>query len=662
MKQIIKHSLPVLALLCSVPALANVVPTILPRSESWQAARELVGTRDQVNLYGKDSLYGTFFMMPGYDRTFKDHRITEMLFCDALATGTTSSGCCSTNCCSSIKISGSQVTSRGAKDLLADYFGLPTDFQSTISFCPQISNFFMDFNLYLGFDEWLEGLYFKIHAPFVHTRWELGFCEKNITAGVLDMPVGYFNSDLTQGGVIANNPRGVLNASLLHKFEDFVANEKTPNLGTTVTFEPLRHAKMYKCTKSENKLSDIQMALGWNFWQNEDYHFGLSIRADAPTASKLRGTYLFEPLVGNGHHWALGGGVSAHWTAWRSEDEINDFSFYLEGNVEHLFKAHQCRTFDLCCKPLSRYMLAEKMTSTISGGLVATDSTAPNAQFNNLFTSVANLTTMNVDVSADVAGNVALMLAWNHRNWGFDLGYEFFGQSSEKICKRCCDDCCCTNNTTSFAENTWALKGDAYVYGFINSGGLTPTLSGATALSATENSATIFAGTNAGLANTYTNLGVDNKKLAEATAGNLVEIGYTTTPLQVYSSFPSIFIKQSDIDMTGVRIIDHKIFGHIQYNWKNHEDWIPYFGVGGEVQFGHRDSKCCPSSCDSSCNSCCTSSCGSSCSSSCGSSCSGSCSSSCNSCNSCCDSKCNEGRNAGLWVWGIWVKGGVSFD
>lgn len=642
MKRMSKHFLSALALLSTASMWAHVVTTILPRSESWQAARELVGTRDQVNLYGKDWLYGTFFVMPGYDQTFRSREITELLFDDALSDASPAgSGV-------GVKISGSQVEDRGSNDLLAEYFGLAPDFQSMIKFEPKISNFFMDFNFYLGLDRWVEGLYFRIHAPFVHTRWQLGFCEQLPHAGQLPYAAGYFNGDLIPSGVLADNPVGVLHANLLQKFADYAINEKTPNLGNTVRFEPLRHAKMYTCAKSANKLSDIQMALGWNFWQREDYHFGLQLRSAAPTGSRVRGTYLFEPLIGNGHHWELGGGLDAHWLFWRAEDDINHFfSLYVDANLTHLFKTRQCRTFDLCGKPLSRYMLAQKMTNEVTGGLSKTHDGSASAQCANVFTPVANLTTLKVDSSVGFAGELVLMLAWNHHNWNFDIGYDYFGQSSEHISTGNCDVCC----PSQFAENTWTLKGDAYVYGFnLNTGGTS--LINPTGLSAAESQATIFAGTNVGQTDAYyTNPGVDAAAPASNTTGSLYEIGYSrpADALEVNSSFDPIFIKESDIDLRGVRISDQKIFAHISYTWREHENWIPYFGVGGEVQFSPREDDCCPTgnpqlNCAMSCT---TGGCKNTCS---------------NSCSACDNDDCDEGRESGLWSWGIWLKGGVSFD
>ena len=93
----------------------------------------------------------------------------------------------------------------------------------------------------------------------------------------------------------------------------------------------------------------------------------------------------------------------------------------------------------------------------------------PTAQFANVFTPVANLTTIPVDVSYAVQGEVILKFAYTHCNFQWDLGYDFWGRSCAKICKRC--DCC----DNGFQDNVWGLKGDAFVFGFPGDFGLVPT-------------------------------------------------------------------------------------------------------------------------------------------------------------------------------------------
>lgn len=620
---------------------AEVVPLYTIRSQSTNAAFELAGWEHQVNLFKTEKkLYGSFSITPAFFSSYKPERIAQSLFCDALAPD-----CCDSTC-PSINIQGSLVPHRTSNALLAEYFGLSTDFSSIVSFQPRIRNFMVDFNFYLGLERIAKGLFFRVHAPVVRSWWELNFCEHDINAGTAPYFLGYFNPTLN-----GENPNeyGVAHSALLQSFQSYVVDGKTPTI-SGVTWEPLNFAKMYRCRLEETQLSDLQMALGWNFLDKEDYHFGVEVRAAAPTATRPSACYLFEPLVGNGRCWEVGGGLTTHWTMWHSAEEASEFGVYFDANIMHLFKAKQCRTFDLCGKPLSRYMLAAKFASP-AVALNNVDLHAPSAQFQGFYTTLANITTFPVNVEIGVQGDLALMFAYTHNNYTFDFGYGFYGRSKEKICRRC-EDCCCTGAQT-FAENTWALKGDAVMYGFRQDQESGLLVGPGIALSASESGATVFGGTNNppdGLNDLdwWQNPGVDYPEFVQSGALPLFtkQVGVDGGGEPLQSSFNPIFIKESDIDYTGTRIISNKLFAHFSYAWNDHEDWVPYLGLGGQVEFGHRDSRCCQASCNAGCG--CTTSCNA-------------CQNSCSTCETCCPRNC-KGRDVGLWQWGVWLKGGISFN
>jgi hypothetical protein len=672
MNHMLKNTL-CLALLGGTMACAKVIPYISIRSQAENAARELVLWQKQINLYDMDKCYSSFSITPEYTRTFRPTKMAKCLFSDALI------GSCGDEQCSSFLVQGSTYglnnpptnlnARRSDKALLADYFGLPTDYASIVTIQPKIENFLVDFNFYWGLDRWAEGLYFRAHFPVVHTRWSLGFDEEVVQAGTTNYPIGYFND-----AILGTDPAfyGVARSSLLNNFGEYAAAGLVPNLGETVTFKPLEKAKFYGCAKDLTAVADLQMALGWNFWMCNDYHVGLNIRGAAPTGNRPQGRYLFEPIVGNGKHWELGVGLTSHWMAWQSDDECDDFSIYLDANITHMFKAHQCRTLDLCGKPLSRYMLAAKMDAK-TANLTDVTHTAPTYQFANVLTPVANLSTIAVDVSAAIQADVVLKLAYTHKNFQFDLGYEFWTRTCEKIHPRC--DCCSSDT------QAWALKGDAFVYGFGLNAISAPTVIEPLALSSSEADATIFCGTgNAQRSGTplfIQNPGVDNPKAAYQTIvspgwPNVVNFNPNAVAEEdiwkpMYSSFnPNVFLtsETKQWDLRGSKGISNKIFGNFGYTWTEHCPWVPYFGVGAEVEFGQHKCECgcTPASTicqtnnpapivlqarsrgDDCCNSCNTNN-------------------NCNNnCNSCDDENRDDCCSCAISQWGIWVKGGVSFN
>ena len=157
----------ILALTVLLPATAPAAaPYFAFRSQSVNAVRELVGEQTLINRYGQECNYCVLAFTPEFTRTFKPGNLAACIF-------GTDAGC--SDCGGSIKVAGS-LTSAGTTNTnrgtawLADYFGLPRDYSSVLSFEPQIWNFNLDINMFIGLDEWTKGLYFRVHAPFTHAR------------------------------------------------------------------------------------------------------------------------------------------------------------------------------------------------------------------------------------------------------------------------------------------------------------------------------------------------------------------------------------------------------------------------------------------------------------------------------------------------------------
>ena len=652
-----------LALMCTSAITYAVAPYYSIRSQSVDAARELVGWAHKVNLYDMEKLYGTFAITLEGTGSFNPDQISECLFginnsgecCNnfqpsAVVTGTTLSCCCFNTCCdgASVIVSGSQVPNRNPGDWLADYFGLSPNFQSIITFKPRVHNFILDFNLYIGLDEWFCGAYFRIHAPAVWTHWDLHACESVLPVGTLaGYPAGYFG------------PVAVPADQLVSRALDFFTNGATPNLGGGVTFQSLAKAKFGCKGESKTALAEIQMALGWNFWLDENYHLGANFRLYAPTGNRPRGNFLFEPIVGNGKHWEIGAGITGHYTFWRSEDEDTSFGVYVDANLTTMLRARQTRTFDITGRPLSRYMLAEKMVSPVGANLFANPNpnttaggTAPAAQFANIFTPVANLTTVDVRVRTALQADVAVMLNYTACNFEFDLGYNFWARTCEKI-DLICGDCCATKLRDGV---TWALKGDAFVYGFAQTTAGGVIAGQPIALSATQSNATINTGTDfpfgSGGIIPERNPVIDNGQFAtslnDGTAGaNILFRASGLAADQTRTSLDPVFLNEAYIALPAARTqgMSHKVFGHVSYTWRDNDCWMPYLGVGGKAEFAakHRcgDSDCCG---DANIN--------------------------CNpigsgrlqSCAPFTDNDCGGCQRCNLSEWGVWIKGGISFN
>lgn len=601
----------------------TVTPTLSYRSQGFHGDRQRnVGEVGHINLYEMESWYGTMDLGIGYMRSFNNDKIARCLFGDDITCG---------DCDNTILVQGSGVSSRDSKAWLADYLYLNCDYDGSFSLRPLIQNVVVDLDFYLGLDEWVNGMYFRVYGPINYTKWQTRFCAADpSTVLTTSCSTGYFT------------PSG--DEVLLSSVADYFAG-KAPASVDNVTFQALKWAKMPNCDETRTGFADLRAELGWNFLQDEDYHLGVGLHVAAPTGNKRNASYVMDPTVGNGNHWELGGTVHGHYVFWRSEDEEKHFGLYVDAVITHLFKATEQRTFDLKNKNNSRYMLASKFTKTITSSLAGNTSTtvasgtAATSQFNLEYAPVANLTTADVKVDVGVQADVTAMFNFTARGFSWDLGYNFWGRSCENIeCPSECDPCNQDSIFQTANANTWALKGDARMFGYAGatSGGLT--VGDSVALSASQSGADIHNGTNATKTDsTLTNValqngGVDNSQFAVGgtTPIRLIhtpvsEGGFNVASNQIKTSIQPVFIKSTDVELQQTKGLSHTVFTNLSYTW-DRDNWIPYLGIGGSAEFGRNES-CCDTDCDTTC------------------------SSSCDNCVYC-----------SLSQWSVWVKGGLSFN
>ncbi|MBA3752244.1 hypothetical protein H0X06_05655, partial [Candidatus Dependentiae bacterium] len=134
----------------------QALTTFIPRGQGEDTARRLVGW--QRRLYKCfDENYTAHTSTFAYTRSFDTNCIAQKLF--------------STN---RLTFAGSQSPTRTTRDIIADYFGLPTDFHGTLAIKPRIENIIIDIDFYWGLDDIAQGFYLRVNTPITHTRWTLG--------------------------------------------------------------------------------------------------------------------------------------------------------------------------------------------------------------------------------------------------------------------------------------------------------------------------------------------------------------------------------------------------------------------------------------------------------------------------------------------------------
>src|SRR6266404_3300011 len=146
------------------------------RSQGLDGALELAGWQQLIYKYDQDSNYGTIAAAAKYTRSIRPQEMADFLFGAR-----------------KLRFSGSRAE-RKPGDILADYFGLPVDFSSTVHFSPHISNTIIDLDWFQAFDGYCPGLFIMIHMPIVQTKWNLYMCENNISPGTAPFPAGYMSA------------------------------------------------------------------------------------------------------------------------------------------------------------------------------------------------------------------------------------------------------------------------------------------------------------------------------------------------------------------------------------------------------------------------------------------------------------------------------------
>lgn len=525
---------------------------ILPRSQSVNAARDLVGWQQEIHRYNAESNYWVLAFTPEYTHTFNNSHLVEQIFGSECFT-----------------VTGSAVPYRKPSDLLADYFELPRDYEGTMRVSPYISQFIGDFNWFVGLDRIAKGLFFIVHFPVVSSKWDVGFEECVSVSGTMGYPAGYY-SDST-----------IPRTSLLRNMRQYLGHDKT--VGDVE--DPLLYQKVIGLTgrNVESGLSDVQGALGYDFARGEGYHVGLEVRAYAPAGNRPSPQYIFNAVVGNGHHWELGGGFTSHCRIWH--DGIHSILFYLDANVTHLFKSGSKRSFNLASNCVgSRYMMLEEIAKGSDGLFVYGDYPATD-QYVRRLAPGPNVTTLEVQTSFAVQGDIALKFAFYRNNMSVDVGYNFWGRSQEKM-----------HCFSSFEQNRYVLKGDAQIYGFEGYSSYYPQ---AIPLSVSQRCATIFAGQGAGNFQPgleFTNANADNPTQAFGANGDMLvqlesnDAATLVIPQEpVMTSQPPIFLSCGDLDVNSVLVptsLTSKVFLHVSNTWRT-KTLDPFFGIGAEVEWAH---------------------------------------------------------------------------
>lgn len=487
-----------------------------------------------------------------------------------------------------LTFTGSLSDNRSDSSILADYFYLPTDFNSKATIKPSIDMFIASPSFRINLDAWHKGLYCVINSSFVHMKTDLHFKEKVIEPGLNGYKEGYIvpNKSLTR-------------SKLLNNASDYFSGETIQNNSTTV-FESLNFARIPSNSQTHNGMADTYITLGYDHTTpDKSYSLGIAGHLALPTGNRVEGRTLLEPTVGNGHHWEAGVSINGYYTLWQHDEYKHFLSLIGDIYVGHLFKCEQTRVFDLLNRPLSRYMLAMELEQIPTSTQTLETSSAPGSvtgskvpyQFAQHYMPLANATALKVDVSSSIQTDIIAMINLNLQQWSFNIGGNVWYKSKDAL---------------SFATPPTfnvALKGDAQIYGYVDNSD-EPIV-----LSATQSKATTFSGLRFTKTSSPVDISVlqnnniDNANFAVVQDPETIPIGPTigltyapnaaaSATTYINTSNPPIFVTMNDLDIDGAKTssFSYKLFYNVQYTLETTSTWKPVLGIGGEAEWGQQSS------------------------------------------------------------------------
>lgn len=427
-------------------------------------------------------------------------------------------------------------------DALPGNFGLDAAYEGTISFNPRRTSYGMYVNYQQDFLHLVKNVYLTATAPIVSVSHTMGLNEEVIT-----------------------NPNA-------NNFTTIMAGGQP----STTMNAPLNAGKINN-TKRLIGLADIDLGLGYRFIHNEFARLQGEIHLTIPTGTTPTGNDMFEVVIGNNGHWALGGAVDGRINLWTDQDnDDHRFSLWLSTEAKYLFENHQTRTLGLANNPGGQFITMRQQDPAQTSNVLANAVFGPNAMTRQV----------SVTPGLQVEGMVYGDYTWN--SWKLSMGYNIFGRQSESVAlKGSLNDGGIYGLTGPYVVVGDNVAGANYLQAVVANNGTNSTVLNAAGniavVSADGFTLTdqISAGVARGDAGAGLQGGVDSRttlKQNGVSQGNPAG-GY------VRSATDGLFIQEANLDMLAQQqAISNKVIAQVTYALDT--DTPGYVGIGGGYEIG----------------------------------------------------------------------------
>ncbi|OGB96988.1 hypothetical protein A3F06_01390 [candidate division TM6 bacterium RIFCSPHIGHO2_12_FULL_36_22] len=314
---------------------------------------------------------------------------------------------------------GSSAVKAHSADLLANYFGVYTEpvsstvgipspntltFQSSLSMCPKHKVY----GVGLAWEQRLWRCFWAdVSTSIVQVQNKLNFKEKIQNAGGGDVP-----------------------------------DDAYANMTEALASNKFNYGRFSNCTMKKSGFADVELRLGWEKDLCEGCGVGgLYIGTVIPTGNKPGNTdlsatattgvnsdpcdwgrYIFQPIVGNNHHWGILFGSYGRLDLFNSGSGC-PLTLLTDCTAKYLFSNCQKRSYDLKGKPWSRYIHTWNDSSADANDLTISD-----------LIPLINYTTLQSSVRPGWSLDWNTALHYTYRCFGLEAGVNVFVREGENIC------------------------------------------------------------------------------------------------------------------------------------------------------------------------------------------------------------------------------------
>lgn len=359
-----------------------------------------------------------------------------------------------------------------------------------------------------------------------HINWaqDLACCAKGLSLSV-DMPITRVETNMNATSD---------DATLASYFAGTYSQSATAD----ATQAALSHARMDATKRNKTRLADVRLGLNYHLRSANGVKLSSNANITIPTGNKTDGVNLFAPQAGNGHHFAVGGGLNAVCALWHTQSGKDGIHLHVDANARYFFTAKQTRTLGLHNHWYDRLATAGHYRVLGKAGATTT-------------TPAANALTRTVDVTPGVEFDGGVSLRGHWRDFDLVVGYNLHGHDSESVAV--CPTNMWHNGEYGIMVNREVAGGDTDISAGIVVGSDDYTIGGA--IQTQGDKAEITA---------------DSAGVAEG-ANNAAQYYATTAACSSPSS------------------VTHKVSGSLAYNFKKLK-WPIKFSAGGEYEFADKAS------------------------------------------------------------------------